>query len=425
MSIDEESEELTYYQREPDIETLTSAYQRTLSDLGPYFDLCRRSYDDRHNKWPGKNDEFQKTGPKAFPWKGAADMEAQTINLVMIQLVSMMMTAFQRGNVRAYPVNVKDMRRAEEVSGFLRWMKGSGYIKGLQREAEKAVNYLLEKGILVTYVGYRKEDRRFLQKVDLNELAIAAPPVYEILANETNEEQAIVLLRAQFPNLNRRRAKKSLRELRENGTTEIPTVRRDVDGPEIKTLAPDGDFVFPSYVTDPQQAPYCFYRAFYTPQQLLMKQKTEDWDKGWVDYCIEHFTGDLPDQETASMEDGPTDRSVSSDYNDVVEVAKTITPSARGELEITAVNEHYLNQGNLQAQVLDRGIAWLDTGTFESMMQASEYVRVIEERQGLKIGCIEEIAWRAGWITSDQLRDLAAPLKKSGYGHYLEGLVDG
>ena len=111
--------------------------------------------------------------------------------------------------------------------------------------------------------------------------------------------------------------------------------------------------------------------------------------------------------------------------NTVVAVAKSIEPSARGELEITTVNEHYLNQGTLQVQVLDRGIAWLDTGTFESMMQASEYVRVIEERQGLKIGCIEEIAWRAGWIDSSQLRALAEPLKKSGYGLYLEGLVDG
>ena len=111
--------------------------------------------------------------------------------------------------------------------------------------------------------------------------------------------------------------------------------------------------------------------------------------------------------------------------NSVVEVAKHITPSARGELEITAVNDHYLQAGKLMVQVLDRGIAWLDTGTFESMMQAGEYVRVIEERQGLKIGCIEEIAWRAGWIDDTQLRSLAKPLTKSGYGHYLEGLLGG
>ena len=107
----------------------------------------------------------------------------------------------------------------------------------------------------------------------------------------------------------------------------------------------------------------------------------------------------------------------------VIEVAKSITPSARGELEISSVNEHYLREGRQQVQVLDRGTAWLDTGTFESMMQASEYVRVIEDRQGVKIGCIEEIAWRAGWIDDDQLAALAAPLAKSGYGTYLQRLV--
>ena len=110
--------------------------------------------------------------------------------------------------------------------------------------------------------------------------------------------------------------------------------------------------------------------------------------------------------------------------NSVVAIAKTIEPSARGELEISTVNERYLEQGKLHVQVLDRGTAWLDTGTFESMMQASEYVRVIEDRQGFKVGCIEEIAWRAGWIDDEQLAVLAVPLQKSGYGHYLSGLLD-
>ena len=109
--------------------------------------------------------------------------------------------------------------------------------------------------------------------------------------------------------------------------------------------------------------------------------------------------------------------------NSVVEFAKTIEPSARGELEISTINERYLAAGNLQVQVLDRGTAWLDTGTFESMMQASEYVRVIEDRQGFKIGCIEEISWRAGWIDDAQLAQLAGPLAKSGYGAYLSKLL--
>jgi glucose-1-phosphate thymidylyltransferase len=109
--------------------------------------------------------------------------------------------------------------------------------------------------------------------------------------------------------------------------------------------------------------------------------------------------------------------------NSVVQIAENLKPSARGEYEITDVNAAYLKQGKLKVAVLDRGTAWLDTGTFASLMQAGQFVQVIEERQGLKIGCIEEVAYRNGFISKDQLKQIAEPLVKSGYGSYLLQLL--
>lgn len=165
-----------------------------------------------------------------------------------------------------------------------------------------------------------------------------------------------------------------------------------------KSQDPDGGIIFAYHVSDPER------------------------------YGVVEFGDDM---KVISIEEKP--EKPKSNYgipglyffdNQVSAIAKEVKPSARGEIEITEIHNAYLKQGNLQVAVLDRGTAWLDTGTFNSLMQAAEFVRVIEERQGQKIGSPEEVAWREGYIDDEQLRKLAEPLMKSGYGKYLMSLIE-
>ena len=276
---------------EPDIRTLNYAYDQTVTELEAYFDLCRTSYDDRRNFWPGKSRDHRKHGADAFPWEGASDIECHVIDERITRLVSLFMSALKRANIRAFPVESSDIERSKLVSGFLKWMVSSGYIPRFFREMELGANYLLERGILISYVGWHREDRSFKQEIDLGQIGQINPDIYRAIESGEQDDELVLLIQNTFGGVSENRAKKALKELRSNGVTDLPIVRRQVNAPEVKTLAPDGDFFFPPYVTDPQRAPYCFWRTYYTPQELQNKVTTDGWDEDFVEYVIDKYRG--------------------------------------------------------------------------------------------------------------------------------------
>tara|TARA_R110002096_G_scaffold206937_2_gene393222 strand:+ start:2494 stop:4578 length:2085 start_codon:yes stop_codon:yes gene_type:complete len=291
MQSDSTLDSLTYVSDEPDINSLRYAYDQSVLELESYFDLCRDSYDDRRNYWPGKSSDLRKHGADAFPWEGASDMEAHVIDERITRLVSLFMASLNRANIRAFPVEVQDVPKSKIVSNFLKWMVTSGYISRFSREMELGANYLLERGLLISYVGWHSEDRKFLQRLDLNEIAQVSPQLAEMIISGNNEDQMISMLQKTFDGVTVKRAKKALAELADVGSAELPVVRRQVNAPEVKTLAPDGDFVFPPYVTDPQRSPYCFWKTYVTPQELENKIATEGWDESFVELIIDRYRG--------------------------------------------------------------------------------------------------------------------------------------
>ena len=291
MISDNISEALTYLSDEPDVKALNLAYDQTVTELEAYFDLCRTSYDERRNFWPGKSRDHRKHGADAFPWEGASDIECHIIDERITRLVALFMSSLRRANVRAFPVESGDIARSKLVSGFLKWMVSSGYIPRFYREMELGANYMLERGILITYVGWHREDRTFKQLIDLNQIAEISPEAAMAIQSGDSDEELILLLQNTFDGVTEKRAKKALKQLRKEGVTELPVVRRQVNSPEVKTLAPDGDFFFPPYVTDPQRAPYCFWKTYYTAQELQTKVSTDGWDEDFVDYIISKYRG--------------------------------------------------------------------------------------------------------------------------------------
>jgi hypothetical protein len=285
------SDDLTYVSDDPNINSLRYAYEQSVTELEAYFDLCRTSYDERRNWWPGKSRDLRKHGADAFPWEGASDMESHVIDERISRLVSLFLSAMKRANIRAFPVEVSDIARSKMVTNFLKWMVKSGYIPRFNEEMELGANYMLERGLLITYVGWHREDRSFLQRLSLDQIASIDPALAELISEGEADDDILAMLQTSFQGVTEKRAKKALKDLQETGSAELPIVRRQVNAPEVKTLAPDGDFIFPPYVTDPQRAPYCFWKTYYTPQELQNKVITDGWDENFVDYVIEKYRG--------------------------------------------------------------------------------------------------------------------------------------
>lgn len=241
--------------------------------------------------------------------------------------------------------------------------------------------------------------------------------------------------------------------LMQAGINEILIISTPTDMPNFKRLLGDGKIYGCNFQYAIQEVPNGLAQAFVIGKEFIGKEKValilgdnifygsglmdlltknNDPDGGVIyayhvsdpeRYGVVEFDKDF---KAVSIEEKPV--APKSNYavpglyfydNDVIRIAEELKPSPRGEYEITDVNKIYLERGKLKVGILDRGTAWLDTGTFDSLMQASQFVQVIEQRQGLKVGCIEEVAYRKGFITEQQLRDIAQPLLKSGYGQYL------
>jgi hypothetical protein len=285
-----EDESLVYVDKEPDIGALTNAYDTCLIDLDYYFESCLRSYNDRRNIWDGKSDDLRKNGANAFPWQGASDQEVNVVGERIDLYVALFDQALARSHIKAFPTSMSAMPRAAVVSGFLKWMR-STYIPDFKRQMELGGNYLMEKGIMVSYVGWNREKRSYLQSVSLEQIGEASPDLVELILSGQDDELLLNLIQDSFPDLSTKRAKKAIKDLRKMGVAEIPLSRQTVDCPVVYACAPDGEVMFPSYISDPQRAPYMFWRTFLTAQELEKKVTNEGWDRKWVDNAIETLRG--------------------------------------------------------------------------------------------------------------------------------------
>ena len=290
------------YIDEFDFNKFKDVYNRDVDDIRTYVEKCSKNKDYRKNKWSGKSDDLKKHSVDAFPYQYASDSEVFTIDRSIQNGVALTMNGMNRSQIRAYPRMAEDAERSAEVSVMLRWMRDAG-IESFQREMELASSYWLEKGLAVTYCGWKAKDRSMTKTYDIDEVIKSIPELPEVEQMEETaflelmmDEDRLDELMAFFNQVdnwevNEARLKKALKQLRKEGVAEIPYVIKDEGTFDVRTLPPDADFIAPSFVTNIQEAPRLHMRMLMTGQQLLNYQATGEWDKEWCDWMIQNHTG--------------------------------------------------------------------------------------------------------------------------------------
>ena len=277
-------------------------YQDDNLDLTTYRDKCAKNSDLRRNRWAGKTDNLKKSSATAFPHQGASDTEVYTVDKAIQNHIAMCMNALRRSKIMAYPREASDVERSGEVSSFLRYMRDGG-IKNFYREMELSASYGAEKGIMVTYTGWEEKKRPVLKRYDFDQIMETLPELdpimaqgeadlMEMLADEDRIEEVLELFNSVDEwDINEKRVKKALRQLRKDGVADIPFISSDGGTWDVSTKAPDSDVILPVFTMNPQDSPRIHMRMLMTGQDVQSAASSDDWDQDWADYMVENHTG--------------------------------------------------------------------------------------------------------------------------------------
>lgn len=287
-----DSDEPEIYFEEFDYGNHKQTFDQTVDDLSDFIEGCARSRRIRTCKWDGQSDTLVKNGDNAFPFKGSSDSQQWVSQNLMSTSTAINCNALRRSQVQAYPRKALDVDRASQVSVMLKYFRDAG-VANFWREAELVDNYGKEKGFMVTYYGYSPPRMvPYLKKFDLEAIAESIPEIAELMADEDRVDEAFEKLNSvEGWQLDFKRVKKALRQLRREGVAEIPVLVEDEGKAEMMALAPDTEFYAPSATQNFDDAPFCYVRKPMTPQEILCRVESEGWDSEWADYAVEHARG--------------------------------------------------------------------------------------------------------------------------------------